>query len=268
MRPRDFFNRHPVFRFDEFRAAHQQGGTRSAQTTATVLKQHVASGRLINIRRGLYAVLPEGENANAFRIDAYLVASRASKDAVIAYHSALEFLGKAHSLSRRITYLTRRRAKAFEFQGTEYLPVLAPEPLRKLHDFGGGVRDERRAGLTVRVAGFERTLVDVLDAPQYGGGWEEIWRSLENVEFFDLDLVVKYALHLGSALTIARVGLFLEQHRTTLMVEEKHLETLRARAPKRPQYFERRHRKGGTLVRRWNLIVPNNVLERSWAEVT
>jgi len=139
--------------------------------------------------------------------------------------------------------------------------------LRSLPDFGGGLLDERRSGITVRVTGYERTLVDVLDSPDYGGGWEEIWRSLESVEFFDLDFVVDYALRLGAALTIARVGFFLEQHRAELMVELRHLEALRARAPKRRQYFERRQRKGGKLVHRWNLIVPDEVRERSWAEV-
>ena len=72
----------------------------------------------------------------------------------------------------------------------------------------------------------ERTLVDVLDAPRHGGGWEEIWRSLESVEFFDVDAVTDYALKLGSAVTVAKVGFFLEQHREELMLEESHLERL------------------------------------------
>jgi predicted transcriptional regulator of viral defense system len=41
---------------------------------------------------------------------------------------------------------------------------------------------------------FERTLVDVLDAPDFGGGWEEVWRSLEMVEYFDLAAVVEHTL--------------------------------------------------------------------------
>ena len=121
--------------------------------------------------------------------------------------------------------------------------------------------------MMVRVTGYERTLVDLLDVPEYGGGWEEIWRSLEAVEFFDLDFIVDYALRLGSALTIARVGFFLEQHQQAFMVEERQLQTLQAQAPKQRQYFERRHRKGGKLIRRWNLIVPEEVLKRSWDEV-
>ena len=267
IKPSDFFARHPVFRFDEFRAAHQSTGTRSPETTGSVLKQHVAAGNLINVRRGLYARVPEGADAATFRADPYLLASRLSEDAVIAYHSALQLLGKAHSQSQRITYLTGRRAKPFAYQDTDFVPVLVPTALRKLPDLGGGLREERRQGLVVRVTGYERTLVDVLDLPGHGGGWEESWRSLEAIEFVDLDVVVDYALRLGSALTIARVGFFLEQHQEELIVEQRHLEALRRAAPAQPRYFERRHGKGGRLLARWNLIVPEHILTRSWEEV-
>ncbi len=46
----------------------------------------------------------------------------------------------------------------------------------------GAAADTFHAGGIVRVTAFERTLVDVLDAPDLGGGWEEVWRSLEMVE--------------------------------------------------------------------------------------
>jgi predicted transcriptional regulator of viral defense system len=266
-RPSDFFARHPIFRVEEFRAAHQASAPRSAASTASLLKHHVAAGRLINVRRGLYALVPRGIDAASFRVDPFLIASRAADDAIIAYHGALQLLGTAHSQSQRITYLTAHRAKPFEFQDTEFVPVLPPTSVRGLADFGGGIREEGRQGLAVRVTGYERTLVDVLDAPQHGGGWEEIWRSLEGIEFVDLDAVVDYALLLGSASTAARVGFFLEQHKDSLLVGDSHLETLRRHAPTQPLYFERRHRKGGKLVARWNLIVPESILTRSWQEV-
>ena len=267
VKPTDFFARHAVFRFDEFREAHLSAGTRSPETTASVLKQHVAAGNLINVRRGLYARVPEGSDAATFRVDPYLVASRLTPDAVIAYHGALQLLGRAHSQSQRLTYLSAHRARPFTFQDTEFVAVLVPTALRAMPDLGGGLREERRHELAVRVTGYERTLVDVLDAPERGGSWEEIWRSLEGIEFVDLDFVVEYALRLGSALTVARVGFFLEQHKDELLVEDRHLEALHARVPAQPRYFERRHRKGGKLLPRWNLIVPEQVLTRSWEEV-
>ncbi len=268
MKPTDFFASHPVFRFEEFRAAHLAMGRQSPQTTASVLKQHVAAGNLLSVRRGLYARVPNGATSATFRVDPYLLASRLCADATIAYHSALELLGTAQSPSQRLTYLSRIRAKPFTFQDTEFVPVLVPLALRQLPEYGGGLLLIHRQGLPVRLTGYERTLVDVLDAPDHGGGWEEIWRSLEGIEFVDLDLVVGYALSLGSALTVARVGFFLDQHRNELLVEERHFEALHSHAPKRPQYFERRQRRGGKLLKCWNLIVPEGILNRAWAEVT
>jgi predicted transcriptional regulator of viral defense system len=170
-------------------------------------------------------------------------------------------------VSSRVTYLTRHRAKPFEFQGTEFVPVLLPAILRKRSDDGGEVIEERREGLAVRVTNHERTLVDVLHSPQHAGSWEEIWRSLESIDFVDLDSVAEYALRLESGITVARVGFFLEQHREELFVEDRHLEALRARAPARPTYFDRRRRSGGKLLQAWNLIVPEEVLTREWGEV-
>ncbi|MEJ2725970.1 MAG: type IV toxin-antitoxin system AbiEi family antitoxin [Deltaproteobacteria bacterium] len=117
----------------------------------------------------------------------------------------------------------------------------------------------------VRVTTLERTMVDVLDQPDKCGGWEEIWRSLEMVEFFDLDVVIAYASALGSSLTAARVGFFLEQHGEALMVEERHLDKLQAHAPRQPRYLDST-RKSGKLVSRWNLVVPDYVLNRRWEE--
>ena len=73
----------------------------------------------------------------------------------------------------------------------------------------------------LNVTTLERTLVDVMDRPKYSGSWEEKWRSLETVEFFNLDEVVEYAKHLGNATTTAKVGFYLEQHREELMVPDE-----------------------------------------------
>jgi predicted transcriptional regulator of viral defense system len=267
MKPIDYFAQHPVFRFEDFVSAHTEGGRRSGTSSQAVLKQHVRAGNLLHVRRGLYAVVPRGQSPETFQVDPYLVAGHMTADAVLAYHTALQFHGRAYSASRRFTVFTLTGAKPFEFRGTEFVPVPVPPPLRKRRDLGGGIVEKRRSGVSVRVTTLERTLVDVLDAPRHGGGWEEIWRSLEAVEFFDLDAVIEYALKLGSAVTIARVGFFLEQHREELMVEDRHLRRLGKHAPKNPMYLDRSKRESGKLQKRWNLVVPERVLNRTWAEV-
>jgi predicted transcriptional regulator of viral defense system len=264
MRPLDFFETYPVFTHAEFVSAHTAGG-RSEHTSNSLLAKHLASGRLLRVRRGLYATVPRGLDPGKVSPDPYLVATKLREDAVVAFHAALAFHGKAYSVWRRHQYLTAARGRPFRFRGQEFLPVQVPLPVRSLPDFGGGVLARPHAGGEVRVTTLERCLVDLLHSPEQGGGWEEISRSLEMVEFFDLGALVEYTLRLGSAVTAARVGFFLEQHREAWMVEEKHLAPLLRSAPGQPRYLSPR-RESGKLVARWNLVVPESVLERRWEE--
>jgi predicted transcriptional regulator of viral defense system len=264
MRSLDFFASHPVFTHTEFVAAHTATG-RSRHTSNNLLAMHLAAGRLVRVRKGLYATVPRGVDPGNAVPDPFLVAARARDDAVVAHHTALAFHGKAYSVWRRYQYATAARVRPFTFRGLEFAAVQVPAAVRDLPDFGGGVLERPHAGGTLRVTSLERTLVDVLHTPHEGGGWEEIWRSLEMVEFFDLDAVIEHALVLGSALTVARVGFFLEQHREALMVEDKHLAVLRRHAPAQARYFGGTRGKG-RLMPGWNLIVPEYVLQRRWEE--
>jgi predicted transcriptional regulator of viral defense system len=265
VRSADYFTTHPVFTHAEFVAAHTATG-RSEHTSNNLLAQNLRAGRLVRIRRGLYATVAPGVEPEEATMDPYLVATKLADKAVVAYHAALQFHGKAHSVWQRFHYLTAARAKPMSFRRMEFVPVLAPIAVRDLFELGGGIVEKRHDGGVVRVATLERTLVDVLDAPDKAGGWEEVWRSLEMVEFFDLDAVADYTLKLGSSLTVARVGFFLEQHREELMVEDHHLEVLRPHAPAQARYLDTR-REPGRLVAGWNLVVPERVLERTWGEV-
>lgn len=166
----------------------------------------------------------------------------------------------------QVTFCTRRHTRPFRFGGTEFVPIHPPKAISNLPDMGGGVDLVMSAGGKVRVTTGERAMVDVLHAPALGGSWEEIWRSLEMVEFFDLDAVVSYALALDSAMTVARVGFFLEQHRDLLFVEDTHLEKLAEHGPKQERYLDS-SRESGRLLQPWNLIVPDRVLHRTWDEM-
>lgn len=257
---------HPVFLHDEFRAVYARQPDRSHRTADSLLQQQTKAGTLLRVRRGLYAAVPAGATVDTYLVDPFLLATRLAPDATVAYHAALQFPGKSYSIWHRFTVLTRKDVRPLTFQGSEFIGVRPPRALANASDMGGGILSEPHAGGSVRLTTLERTLVDVLDAPDLGGGWEEIWRSLEMVEYFDLDAVVTYALKLRSAVTTARVGFFLEQHRETLSVEDRHLRALHDLAPRQPTYLERR-REPGRLVKSWNLVVPERVLNRAWAEV-
>jgi len=261
----DFFAKHPVFTLEEYAGSRREDGSAHPRTVGNLLAAHVKAGRVVRVRRGLYASMPPGTGADAPAVDPYLVAGHLAPDAIVAYHAALQFRGRAYSVWKRFEYTAGVPRRPFAFQGMEFVAVQAPPEVRDRFDLGGGWTLERHVGGEVRVATFERTLVDVMDSPAHGGGWEEIWRSLEMIEFLDLDEVIRLALDRTSSLTAARVGLYLDRHREELMVEERHLAPLRSRRPPRPRYLDRR-REPGRLVKEWNLIVPERVLSREWEE--
>ncbi len=262
----EFFNKKLVFNHEEFAAFFNSKESRNTRTREALLGYYTRKGRLLHVKRGLYAVVPSGGDLNSLSVDPFLLAAKMTGDAVLAYHTALQFYGKAHSAHEVFYYLTNTFPRPLMFRGHRFRGVRFPKKLgdeKRLF----GVTSEEHSGVSVSVTSLERTLVDVLDRPDLSGGWEEIWRSLEGVEFFNLDQVVEYGLLLKNSTTAAKVGFFLEQHRDALMVNDSPLDSLRSLRPQKPHYMMRTSRKPGRLVANWNLVVPVEILNRSWQEV-
>ena len=262
-----FLSQHDVFTLEELDHFLEEKGSGKSSTRKALLTYYRKQGRIVPVRRGLYAVVPFGSSPDSCPVDMYLVAAKMTGDAVLAYHTALEFHGKAYSVYNRLHYLSARRSLPVVFRNYEFIRVSMPQQLIVRGKEIFGVLRHRRSGSELRVTGLERTLVDVLDRPDLTGSWEEIWRSLESIEFFDIEQVIEYVLLLENSTTAAKVGFFLEQHREDLMLEDVHLKPLQRMRPRQPHYLERAKRKGGCWVKKWNLMVPDEILNQSWGEV-
>ena len=267
MKHEKFFRTHPVFTSAELAAYLASTRTTGERTKEALLAYHRKAGHLLLLRRGLYAVVPPGADPARFQVDPYLLAARLADDAVLAYHTALEFHGRAYSVYNQFTYVASHPTSPLSVGSQSFRGVRPPRALRNTGRQGFGVATADRAGMDIHVTSFERTLVDVLDRPDLTGSWEEIWRSLELVEFFNLDRAIEYAALLNNATTAAKLGFYLEQHREQLMVDEQHLKNIETLVPRHPHYLDRRRREPGRLIARWNLVVPPEVLSRSWEEV-
>jgi predicted transcriptional regulator of viral defense system len=262
-----FFTTHPVFTVDEFDRYLESCGSESRFSRNRLLGYYRATNRLISVRNGLYAVAAPGVEPARSPVDSFLVASALRKDSVLAYHTALELHGVAHSLREEGQILTRHPMSArFEFRGVRYRTVQPSAALPDEDAMSLGVVAASRGYLTLRVTGLERTLVDCLDRLRLAGGYEEVWRSYESVPYLDLELTVRYALLLSNATTIASVGYFLEMQRTQWMVSNDYLERLAVHRPDHKHYLDRSRSAAGKLVSRWNLVVPEAVFYRTWEE--
>ncbi len=275
-----FFARHPVFRIEEFetflieRNAACTDGVVDPTNRKRLLNYHQKQGHIQRLRQGLYASALPGMDAKDYPADPFLIASCLTPDAVLAYHTALSFLGVAHSVSNRIIVLSEQHhARPFDYRGTVYLTTQPPAVLPDKDRMTIGIEQRQRQGMTVRVTGWERTIVDAFDRLSLVGGWNEAWRSLEAIDvYLKLDFLIDYALLLNEASTCACVGYFLEQHRDRFLVKQRHLDRLKARRPKQPHYVQRNRKSAlhqdasRRYLPEWNLWVPTERAENESME--
>lgn len=250
-----FLQAHPVFSLEEATAALAPRGGHRAMVER--LKHHVAQGSVVHVSRGIYAAVPSGVSPERFKPDPFLVAHAIRPDGIFAYHAAFELLGVAHSLWYDYTVFTERRRPDLEQAGARIRFLVHPRAL------GAGVRlgtqQVEYQGFLLRATGPERTLVEGFRQLDRVGGVEEHLRCAAALPTLDLSLLSRALEAYGTRSLWASTGWFLERFQARFHVPEDYLKRLEAHRPASPRYLQRRQR-GGTLVRRWNLIVPEALL--------
>ena len=263
--PDSFFYSHPVFRYEEFARWKTEEGVTTPRAIHKALYYYVKIGRLINIRRGLYTVVPLGETPDTISVDPYLLSAKAAVDSVLAYHSALELYGVAYSVFEQFTFLTAHKIKSFIYQERVFQPIAIPLVLQRQENTFG-IDTINRQGIIIKITNFARTFVDVLDRVELSGGWEEVVRSISNMVVLDVNAVIAYCLMLNNRILAAKVGFFLQQRQGAFKIESNLLNLLLKHKPTQPQYLTNNHLEPCQLVKKWNLIVPVRILQQSWEE--
>lgn len=244
---RDFFNQ-GVFTFEGL--LRKYGKENAKKTIRNLVFQGLRRGELGLVKRGLYFVIPPGQSKETYSPDPFLIASKLSKDAAVAYHSAFALHGAAYSDSNRIYFLTPTLTRGFEFRGTEYVPVQKKATW--------GTENVEREGVSVKTTDREKTVIDCVDRPDYAGGLEELLKSLELFPSLDLAKLEGYLKKVNKKVLFAKTGFLLERMKARWKVPEELLLRIEKHCGKGAAYFETK--KGeGKLIPRWHLILPINL---------
>ena len=266
MNAASFFLKNPIFRYEDFATWKMKRGTSNPLSITSAIQHYLKTGRLLRLRRGVFAVIPPGETHDNVVIDPYLLSAKTAKDSILAYHSALDLYGLSYSAFEQFTFLTHQKIKPFEFREQWFQPVSIPTVLEKKGVETFATQTIDRLGMDIKITSVERTYVDILDRVELCGGWEEVCRSIDNIVVLDIDIVIEYCLMLGNATLAAKVGYFLEQRTGAFTVPFEKLSKLEQVKPRAPQYIMDRHREKSHLVSKWNLMIPISILNKTWEE--
>ncbi|SRR5258706_6339879 len=253
-----FLAKNPVFTLGELRRALGNRGSRRAASER--VKYHLKRGRLKAVARGVYASVPPGVEPARFKPDRFLVAAAIRPDAVFSHHSALELIGAAHSDWNVCSAFSGSRHAPLGVDGVKLLFLLDPPALRNAPSRHLGARKAGRQGKTLWTTGPERTLLDGFRQPRLAGGLAELVESARGFGVLDLALVSKLLGVYKQKILYAAVGWFLETTRRQFSVPESLLENLEKKRPRSPHYLPRGERRGGVLVARWNLVLPEEIV--------
>lgn len=257
-----FFFEHQIFTFAQFAKAMAN----PISTCRVMLNQHLNSGNITHIKQGLYAYIPSGANPEKYPVDPYTIIAALAPDAIVAYHSALQFHGFAYTLYFQHVYLSTLKIRDFQFRQERFKVTGFPKSLPK-ERFLAFTNTIDHHGFMVKVTNVERTLVDVLHRINLSGGLEEIWRSINNISKINMENVIEYCLLLNNSTTTAKLGLYLRLRQQEWQINELHFTTLKKHLSKSIHYFERDKRKHGKYVKEWHLVVPPELLGETWEEL-
>ena len=235
----------PLFTLDELRGLYGPGA--DSATLSTILYRLKRQDRVHSLCPGVYRGA-----LSQLPLNRFAVPSRLRKDAVIAFHSALEYAGLANQTFRTTYYLSSRPHRDVVFEQQTYHRVAPPRRLPK------AIRLEVQVELadnSIRVTSRERTLVDCLLHLGYSGGVVELDQCLSMFPSFDFENALDYLKLLKRPWLYARVGFLLDRHADRLFFGGKWRDEFLRRKPRGVVYLEKKTA-GLKWVPLWNLMVP------------
>ena len=251
-----FFREHPVFDRDEYAAA--VGRQAGDPAVSAMLAHHLQAGNVKRVTRGVFASVPGHADAENWPVDPFLAAAWLRKrGCIIAYYSALDLHGYAHSVTFGLQVIAPGRpglVKTRDF----FCRFVRPPPGFAPPD---GVTAVPYMGLTVPATTLARTIVDLFHRPAFACGAGELFDSLSLIDRVSVPELIRHMGALGNAAAAGALGFWLDRDRQYLNVRDTELERLHALAPKRPRYALGARPGAGKLVRDWNVILPRVVVE-------
>ncbi len=224
----------------------------SRKAANLLLSRLCKKGWLRRLKRGVYGAVPlESETTEPVIEDAWLLAMELFAPCYISGWSAAEHWDLTEQIFNAISLVTGhpQRSSSQTIAGVPFRTrTIAPERIFGTSRIWIGSQ-------TVELADRHRLIIDVLDAPDFGGGCrhaldvvDAYWKS----EHHDAQKLLEYALRYGRGAVLKRMGFCAER---AAVVSNEWLNEVEANLTKGVIRLDPQGASGGRLNRRWQVKV-------------
>ncbi|OGW68752.1 MAG: hypothetical protein A2036_02135 [Omnitrophica bacterium GWA2_50_21] len=226
------------------------------EQAATFVSRLCKNGWLSRISRGVYIpVSIESQNTDPVSDDPWVVAQRLFEPCYIGGWSAAEHWDLTEQIFRSVLVITASqvRTSKIEAGGTEYFVKMTS----KKNLFG--TMDVWKNNNKVKVSDPSKTIIDILNDPEIGGGIRPASDLLKNYlssKSKNFDLLIQYGEKIGNGAVFKRLGFLIEKNYPQ---EKSFLERCLLRISKGYSKLDPAL-KGEKIISKWNLWIP-----ASWA---
>jgi predicted transcriptional regulator of viral defense system len=221
----------------------------SADAVRKLMRDMVNRGLLLRLKDGLYWIIPYDQEASNYFPNAHLVAGYLASNAnyYIGYYSALELhsLITQPSMVEQVVVDKQIKPSVLAIGNRQFQFIYH----NKTHFFG-----EKNVWIDsftkVRGSDLEKTFVDCLYKPDYGGGIAEISKALFKVkDKIDYEKLLEYCRKFNAQTVIKRLGFLLE----LLQIDNPIIERLQQLKSPAFALLEPSYEKQGKMISRWSI---------------
>ncbi len=224
----------------------------SSQHARNLAASMVQKNAIERVKSGLFVRIPENVilDKRLYREDAILIADKLVDDTFLSHYTALSLHGLEERYTNRIYVTTHLRQRNIRYHDV-HIQFITVIPERFF-----GMEEIPYSNATVTISDRERTILDVVNNPRYGGGWTEVISCLKNLETVDWEKLQSYLVRIDNKSLARRIGYLMEKL-DNISLPDDFRKKMRELSGNNVYYFD--HPQEGSLDKGWNLVVPDRI---------
>ncbi len=220
-----------------------------------LLKNMRKKGALDKVKSNLFVRIPAHlvHDKGKYMEDPILVGKYLAQPYFFSYYTALYLHGLSQQYARHYYLSTIKYVQKVDYHGNIFHPVI----LKGKRFFG--LKEMNYGDEKIFVSDLERTILDVMNRPEYAGGYEEILRCFQSLEEVNWSQLLEYLDKIGEKILINRMGLVFDILGDFVNTPKRFLKELRMRMSNNIYYFEKNRK--GSYIKKWKIIVDEQLDE-------